>query len=171
MSEKMSAEDLVKDIDTCFSAFDNIIHKYGIEKNKTIGDAYLCAGGLPNANTSHADEVVKTALDIRDFMTKYNKEKLTQSELPFEMRMSIHADSITTSIVGVKKFTYDISGDTVNVENSMESYGEGGKVKISEGNYELIKAKCNCTPRGKVMVKSKIEIDMYFVERSKIACL
>jgi adenylate cyclase len=164
ISEKMSPEELVKEIDTCFSAFDHIIHKYGIEKIKTIGDAYMCAGGLPDANNSHAEDVVKAALEIRDFMTNHNKEKITRGEFPFEIRIGINTGPVVAGIVGVRKFAYDIWGDTVNLSNRMESHGKAGKVNISGSTYELVKNKYTCIHRGKIMTKSKGEIDMYFVE-------
>jgi class 3 adenylate cyclase len=164
ISEKMAPEELVREIDTCFSAFDHIIHKYGIEKIKTIGDAYMCAGGLPVANNSHAKDLVKAALEIRDFMTNHNKEKVAKGKLPFEIRIGINTGPVIAGIVGVRKFAYDIWGDTVNIASRMESSGEAGKVNISGSTYELVKDKFNCTHRGKIQAKNKGEVDMYFVE-------
>ncbi|MEI6817939.1 MAG: adenylate/guanylate cyclase domain-containing protein, partial [Bacteroidota bacterium] len=164
ISEGMSPSSLVKEIDYCFSAFDNIIHKHGIEKIKTIGDAYMCAGGLPVANKTHAEDTVKAALEIRDFMANHNKEKLAKGELPFEIRIGINTGPVVAGIVGVKKFAYDIWGDTVNLASRMESSGEAGKVNISGSTYELIKDKFICSHRGKIQTKNKGEVDMYFVE-------
>ena len=165
ISEEMSPEELVKEIDTCFSAFDSIIQKYGVEKIKTIGDAYMCAGGLPVANHSHAEDVVKAALEIRDFMTNHNKEKVAKGEVPFEIRIGINSGPVVAGIIGVRKFAYDIWGDTVNLANRMESHGGAGKVNISRNTYELIEQKFICTHRGKIMTKGKGEVDMYFVEQ------
>jgi adenylate cyclase len=163
ISEKMSPEELVAEIDFCFSAFDNIIHKHGIEKIKTIGDAYMCAGGLPVANKTHAEDTVKAALEIRDFMANHNKEKLAKGELPFEIRIGINTGPVVAGIVGVKKFAYDIWGDTVNLASRMESSGREGEVNISGSTYELVKDKFTCSHRGKIQTKNKGEVDMYFV--------
>jgi adenylate cyclase len=163
ISEKMSPSELVKEIDYCFSAFDNIIQRFGIEKIKTIGDSYMCAGGIPVANKTHAEDTVKAALEIRDFMANHNKEKITKGELPFEIRIGINTGPVVAGIVGVKKFAYDIWGDTVNLASRMESSGEAGKVNISGSTYELVKDKFTCTHRGKIETKNKGEVDMYFV--------
>lgn len=124
----------------------------------------MCAGGLPVSNNSHAEDVVKAALEIRDFMTNHNKEKLSKGEAPFEIRIGINTGPIVAGIVGVRKFAYDIWGDTVNLASRMESHGEAGKVNISGNTFELIEDKFACTYRGKIMTKSKGEVDMYFVE-------
>ena len=163
ISEKMTPSELVKEIDYCFSAFDNIIHKHGIEKIKTIGDAYMCAGGLPVANKTHAEDTVKAALEIRDFMANHNKEKVAKGELPFEIRIGINTGPVVAGIVGVKKFAYDIWGDTVNLASRMESSGKEGEVNISGSTFELVKDKFTCSHRGKIMTKNKGEVDMYFV--------
>ncbi len=164
ISEKLSPEQLVKEIDYCFSAFDKIIQKHGIEKIKTIGDSYMCVGGLPAANKTHSEDTVKAALEIRDFMANHNKEKLAKGELPFEIRVGINTGPVVAGIVGVKKFAYDIWGDTVNLASRMESSGKEGEVNISGSTYELIKDKFTCSHRGKIQTKNKGEVDMYFVE-------
>jgi adenylate cyclase len=163
ISEKMTPSELVKEIDSCFSAFDNIIHKHGIEKIKTIGDAYMCAGGLPVVNKTHAEDTVKAALEIRDFMANHNQEKIAKGELPFEIRIGINTGPVVAGIVGVKKFAYDIWGDTVNLASRMESSGKEGEVNISGSTFELVKDKFTCTHRGKIQTKNKGEVDMYFV--------
>lgn len=164
VSEKLTPHELVKEIDHCFRAFDTIITKHNIEKIKTIGDAYMCAGGLPIPNKTHAEDVVCAAIEIRDFIEARKNEKESLGEPFFEIRIGIHTGNIVAGIVGIKKFAYDIWGDAVNIASRMESAGQEGKINISQTTYELIKHKFKCTYRGKIEAKNKGEIDMYFVE-------
>jgi class 3 adenylate cyclase len=164
ISEMLTPTELVKEIDLCFSAFDYIIQKHGVEKIKTIGDAYMCVGGLPIPSSTHAQDVVNAALEMRDFMRIHNQEKANKNEHQFQIRIGIHTGSVVAGIVGVKKFAYDIWGDTVNIASRMESSGEPNKVNISGTTFELISDKFNCQHRGKIQAKNKGEIDMYFVE-------
>ncbi|MBL4585516.1 MAG: adenylate/guanylate cyclase domain-containing protein [Flavobacteriales bacterium] len=171
VSQKVSAELLVDEIHHCFSAFDHIIQKYRIEKIKTIGDAYLCASGLPVTNYTHATDMVKAAFEIRDFMIQRKKEKLAKGEIPFELRIGLHTGPVVAGIVGVRKFQYDIWGDTVNTANRMESNCEAGKVNISQSTYELLVDESDLTfeGRGKIEAKGKGELEMYFVEQKNVA--
>ena len=165
MSEQLTPKDLVKDLNECFSAFDRIVEKHGIEKIKTIGDAYMAAGGLPVPNTTHALDVIQAALEMRDFIAEGKARKIA-ADLPyFEIRIGIHTGPVVAGIVGVKKFQYDIWGDTVNTASRMESSGEVGQVNISEATYALMKDApgLSFTPRGKVQAKGKGEMEMYFV--------
>lgn len=166
LSEQLSAQQLVNEINFYYSTFDKIISRYGVEKIKTIGDSYMCAGGLPVENMTHPDDTVEAALDMRDFMQR-EKEKRTAAGLPFfEIRIGLHTGPVVAGIVGTRKFAYDIWGDTVNIASRMESSGEPGKVNISSTTYELLKKMYTCIHRGKVQAKNKGMIDMYFVERS-----
>ena len=165
LSEKLSARDLVSELNYCFSAFDKIMLKLGIEKIKTIGDAYMAAGGLPTPNETHATDVVNAALEIQKFMMEYKKMKIAAEEPYFEARIGIHTGSVVAGIVGLKKFAYDIWGDTVNIASRMESSGKTGKINISHFTYELVKDVYHCVHRGKVTAKGKGEMDMYFVEQ------
>jgi len=166
MSERLSAQELVNEINYCYSAFDNIITKHGIEKIKTIGDAYMCAGGLPVVNTTNAVDTVRAALEIRDFMLNEKQKRGGLGQPFFEIRIGCNTGSVVAGIVGIKKFAYDIWGDTVNIASRMESSGEPGKVNISGSTYELVKDKFTCLHRGKVEAKNKGMIDMYFVENA-----
>jgi adenylate cyclase len=166
VSENLSAKDLVDEIDYCFSAFDDIISRYDIEKIKTIGDAYLCAGGVPVAETHNPAKVVKAALEIQRFMYRLRKEREGTGKPTFEIRIGIHTGPLVAGVVGSKKFGYDIWGDTVNTAARMEQNSEYGKVNISDATYQEVKNNFICTSRGKLYDKtSKKEIEMYFVEK------
>jgi adenylate cyclase len=164
-SSELSASELVEEINVCFKAFDQIIEKYGIEKIKTIGDAYMAAGGLHIPRTSEPKDVVMAGLEMQVFMSRRKEEREKVGLTSFEMRAGIHTGPVVAGIVGVKKFQYDIWGDTVNTASRMESNGEEGKVNISNNTYELIKGDSSFSfeSRGKIDVKGKGEMDMFFV--------
>ncbi len=163
IGEQLTPTQLVAEINYCFVAYDNIILKYGIEKIKTIGDAYMAVCGLPKPDSSHAEKVVKACLEIRKFMEEYKTDRLKNNLPFFEARIGINSGSVVAGIVGIKKFAYDIWGDTVNTAARMEQNSEAGKINISGTTYELVKNKFTCTYRGKIAAKNKGEIDMYFV--------
>jgi len=175
IAEQLSAEELVSELDILFRKFDEIISKYNIEKIKTIGDAYMCACGLPTPNTNHAENIVKAAIEIQEWMTSprpVGHPSLSGEGMGvrWQLRIGIHTGPVTAGVVGDKKFAYDIWGDTVNTASRMESSGEAGKVNISGSTHELLKNndKLKFTSRGKIPAKNKGEIEMYFVERSEI---
>ncbi len=163
-AEKMSAEKLVNELDTIFRAFDHILPKHNVEKIKTIGDSYMCAGGLPTPNNTNATDVVNAALEMLSFLNKLKKERQKNKQAFFEVRIGIHTGAVIAGVVGTKKFAYDIWGDTVNTASRMESSGEPGKINISESTYKLVKNKFKCKPRGDIEAKGKGKVKMFFVE-------
>ena len=159
--ERMKPEALIEELDNCFKAFDEITGKYKVEKIKTIGDAYLAVGGLPAADPKHAENVVRAAQEINAFM-QYRLAQLGNST--FEIRIGIHSGSVVAGIVGVKKFAYDIWGDTVNTAARMEQNSEAGRINISQTTYELVKDKFVCEYRGEIDAKGKGQLKMYYVK-------
>jgi len=163
ISEQLSPEDLVKELDTCFKAFDFIIGEHeGIEKIKTIGDAYMCASGFTKHKTI-PNEIIKAALEMQQFLDEIKEERKAKGLPFFEARIGLHTGPVVAGVVGVNKFAYDIWGDTVNIASRMESQSEVGKVNISESTYDLVRYRFNCQHRGKISAKNKGMIDMYFV--------
>ena len=164
VSERYSAELLVAEIDYCFSEFDHIVQKHGVEKIKTIGDAYMCVGGMPVLTTTHAADVVSSAIEIRDFMAARKKEQDAQGGISFELRQGVHTGPVVAGVVGVRKYAYDIWGDTVNIAARMEQNCDAGKINISGSTYKLVKDRFRCIYRGMIEAKNKGEVEMYFVE-------
>lgn len=164
LADKMDPDDLVKELDNCFIAFDAIIEKYQLEKIKTIGDAYMCAGGIPTPDEQHVLKIVKAGLDIQQYISNYNEKRTENGLEPWKIRIGIHVGPVVAGVVGKKKYAYDIWGSTVNIASRMESNGEPGKVNISAATYEIIKDYYECTYRGKISAKNIGDIDMYFIE-------
>jgi class 3 adenylate cyclase/Tfp pilus assembly protein PilF len=164
IAEKLSPEQLVEELNHCFLEFDLIIDKHNLEKIKTIGDSYMCAGGIPVANTSNPIDVVRAGLEIQDYMNRLKAERQSKGQECWELRVGIHTGKVIAGVVGKNKFAYDIWGDAVNTASRMESSGAPGRVNISGDTYQLVKDQFSCVYRGKVQAKNKGEIDMYFVE-------
>ena len=162
ISHGLSPEELVKSVDFYFSKFDEIIKKHGLEKIKTIGDAYMCAGGLPFPTIDHADKMIQAAKEIAKF-TEESKKMKDKNIKNFEIRIGINSGPVIAGVVGTQKFAYDIWGDTVNVASRMESASKPGKINISQSTFNLIKNQYDCTYRGEISVKNKGMMKMYFV--------
>src|SRR5690606_23164864 len=168
LAERMPAPVLVAEIDHCYKAFDHIVEVHDVEKIKTIGDAYMAAGGLPDPQKGSPLQTVMAALDMNDFMLAYQAQRTAEGRPYFVMRIGLHTGPVVAGIVGVKKYAYDIWGDTVNVANRMETAGEVGRVNISQTTYQLVKDEPTLvfTPRGALEAKGKGMLQMYFVDRA-----
>ncbi|MFC1734256.1 adenylate/guanylate cyclase domain-containing protein, partial [candidate division KSB1 bacterium] len=164
LAEKLTPNELVDELSDFFIAFDNIIGKHNLEKIKTIGDAYMCAGGIPSSNNTHPLNAVKAGLEMQEYMRITNAKREVKGQKPWHLRVGIHTGPIVAGVVGKKKYAYDIWGNSVNISSRMESNGEIGKVNISAATYNLVKDNFDCNHRGKIYAKNVGEIDMYFVE-------
>lgn len=169
ISERLEPEELVAEIDHCFRGFDQVMEKYGLEKIKTVGDAYMCVGGISSQeDVEYACKVIEAALDIQEFLSQRAAERREQNQIFFEARIGVHTGSIVAGIVGIKKFAYDIWGDTVNIASRMESYGKVGYVNISEATYNLVKEKFHCKYHSDFAENSAV-IKMYWIENQVTA--
>ena len=163
IAEKLLPEQLVQEIDEFFTAFDLIMEKNGIEKIKTIGDAYMAASGLPAVNDTHALDMVNAAVDIIEYMEVQRQIRIAANRPVFDIRIGIHTGPVVAGIVGHKKFAYDIWGDAVNLASRMESSGEAGQINISQATYDRISSTYSCIFRGEIEAKNKGKVGMYFV--------
>jgi class 3 adenylate cyclase len=163
IAEEMNPEVLIDELDKFFFTFDSVVEKYGIEKIKTIGDAYMCAGGIPEKNRTNPVEVILAALEMRRYMNQLKQSSELEGMKYWDIRIGIHTGTVVAGVVGQKKMSYDIWGDTVNTASRMESSGEAGKINISGTTYEFVKDFFSCEYRGKMPVKYKGELEMYFV--------
>ncbi|MCW3124534.1 MAG: adenylate/guanylate cyclase [Bacteroidetes bacterium] len=163
--ETLSPEDLVSSLDAYFETFDQIIGDSKVEKVKTIGDAYVCVGGVPIANKTNPEEVVLLGLQFQKAVLRLKEEREKAGKPCFEVRIGIHTGPVVAGVVGSRKFAYDIWGDTVNVAARLQQHGEAYQVNISRDTYDIIKDRFSCTHRGKLDVKGKGDIDMYFVDK------
>jgi class 3 adenylate cyclase len=164
----MTAEELVAQLDYYFRAFDAVIQKHGLEKIKTIGDSYMCAGGLPVVNNSHAADVLRAALEIRDFVLSCHRGRVDVIRYPFDIRIGVHTGPVVAGVVGSSKFAYDIWGETVNIASRMEQTCEPNGINISEATYALVNDAFDCAYRGRFPAKHIGVVDMYLVYAARI---
>ena len=149
---------LIDELNEIFAKFDKIMNVQGLDKIKTIGDAYMAVGGL-NDQRDHASATINAAKDMLEYLERRNK----QNSLIWKMRVGIHSGSVVGGVIGSEKLSFDLWGETVNVASRMESSGEPGKINISSSTYDLVKEDFRCTARGKIETKDKSKLDMYFV--------
>ena len=164
VTELLPPQEIVDELNHCFGYFDDIVKKYSIEKIKTMGDAYMCVGGVPIANTTNALDVVLAAIEMNQFIADYQDERKRKGQPFFEIRIGIHTGSLIAGVVGKSKFAYDVWGDTVNVASRLEKAGEAGRINISEETFQKVKDYFDCSFRGKIAIKNKEDINMYFID-------
>jgi len=163
VAEGMTPEQLIDELDLCFSRFDEIARRHKLEKIKTIGDSYMAVGGVPLANDTHAVDIVGAALEIQQFMLELAERKKALNQPCWQLRLGIHTGPLVAGVIGREKFAYDVWGDTVNTASRLESAGVAGRINISEATYRRVRDSFDCEYRGKIAAKHKGEIDMYFV--------
>lgn len=167
LAEKLTPEELVDELDYCFSYFDTVIEAHNLEKLKTIGDSYMCVAGIPTPSATHAIDAVLAALQIQYFIRWRQQEKILNKQPYWEIRIGIHSGPLLAGVIGQKKFSYDVWGDTVNTASRMESSGVSDGINISQSTFELVKDFFDCEYRGKIEAKNKGHIDMYLVNSIK----
>lgn len=167
IAEQLTPEELVEELNQCFAKFDEIMKANRLEKIKTIGDAYMAAGGIPEANTTNAKDAISAALEMVKFIEDFKQKRLAEGQPEWNIRIGINTGHIVAGIIGKHKYAYDVWGDAVNVASRMESSGEAGRINISEDTYNLVKEDFKCTYRGEVEAKNKGKVKMYFVEGKK----
>ncbi|MEM7019294.1 MAG: adenylate/guanylate cyclase domain-containing protein, partial [Pseudomonadota bacterium] len=163
LSTELEPKFLIDELNDIFTAFDNIVEENHCERIKTIGDAYLCVCGMPEENERHAENVVRSALQIINYLQERNQ----RTDMTWEIRIGIHTGRVVGGVVGVKKYIYDVFGDTINTCARMEANSEPMRINISETTYQLVKPLFDVSPRGSMPVKGKGDMNMYFVEREK----
>lgn len=161
IAEILQPEELLTELDYCFSRFDDLIGRNRIEKIKTVGDAYICASGLSDRNERPAD-MIKAALQIQDFLKKLREKRIAEGRPSFEARIGIHFGPVVAGVVGTKKFAYDIWGDTVNTAARLEEACEAGRINVSGAARAVVLEEFRWEYRGKISAKNKGEMEMYY---------
>lgn len=166
ITEETNPEALIDQLDRFFFHFDTVVEKYRIEKIKTIGDAYMCAGGIPKKNRTNPIEVVLAALEMMNYMRDLNASSPSSKNI-WELRIGIDTGQVIAGVIGRSKLSYDIWGTTVNIASRMESSGMAGEINISGNTFLLIRDYFNCVPRGAIPIKNRGDVEMYFVKGIK----
>jgi len=167
ISEQMPPAELVADLDECFSMFDKICLAHGLEKIKTIGDSFMCAGGLPEPNHTHVYDIALAALKMKGAIAEIREARAARGLPYWDVRIGFHTGPVVAGVIGSYKFSYDIWGDTVNTASRMESSGEPGRINISGACAELLRPLFICTERGQIAAKNKAPMAMFFLEDLK----
>jgi guanylate cyclase len=159
LTAKMAPIDMVNLLNEIFSHFDNLVEKYNLEKIRTIGDSYMVAAGVPRIRQDHAHAIVSMAVEMRDFIQNWPPIEGKR----IEFRIGINSGPVVGGVIGRKKFVYDLWGDAVNIASRMESHGVANQIQITAATYRQIKNDFNCTPRGKIEVKGRGEMETWIV--------
>ena len=167
LAEGMNSSILMDELDEIMFEFDSIVAKYKIEKIKTIGDTFMCAGGIPVKNITNPIDVVMAAIEMRNYLERFELKKRGNGKRIWDLRTGIHTGPVTASVSGKKKVNYDIKGDTVNTASRVEAMSDNGIILISVMTYELIKEFFDCEYAGKLPVKYKNDLQMYRVKGLK----
>jgi class 3 adenylate cyclase len=162
-SSSTSPKELVDLLNQIFSMFDEIVDRYGAEKIKTIGDAYMVAGGLPQRSDNHAEAIACLALDMRETLDQFN----INAKQDFNIRIGIHTGPVVAGVIGIRKFSYDIWGDSVNTASRMESHGISGQIQVTNATYAILKDTFIFEKRGEIEVKGKGKMKTYFLQGRK----
>lgn len=162
--EETNSHDIIDELDNIFFEFDQISAKYNIEKIKTIGDTYMSAGGVPIKNITNPIDVVMAALEMRHKLNKIQADRLKNNKKIWEIKVGMHTGPVTATTMGRKKISYNLKGDTVNIASRMEATCEVGEINISVMTYEMVREYFVCEYFGKMPVKYKGDIDMYYVK-------
>lgn len=166
-AEKLSPEEVVQELNACFTAFDEITERYRVEKLKTMGDGYLCVSGLVERQGSPAERILEAGFAMRDFIEQRREEKVREGREYWALRIGIHTGPVVAGVVGRRKFAFDIWGDTVNTASRLETAGVAGKVNVSAEFLELLQHKVDYTPRGPQPLKGKTDKPMFFIDSLK----
>ncbi|MFO7844882.1 MAG: adenylate/guanylate cyclase domain-containing protein [Bacteroidales bacterium] len=169
ISEQAGTSDIIDELDKIFFHFNTIVKKYKIEKIKTIGDAYMCAGGVPEKNITNPVDVVLAALEMQNYLNNLKQEYESQNKKFWDLKLGIHTGPVTATFSGRRKINYELKGDTVHIATRMASASEIGQINISIMTYELVKQYFVSEYNGKIPVKYKGDMEMYFLKRIKPA--
>jgi len=167
ISESMKSSQVIDELDQIIFHFNDIVEKYKIQKIKTIGDAYMCAGGVPVKNITNPIDVVLAALEMEDYLGQLKDEYEEQGRKFWDLRLGIHTGAVTATMQGRKKVSYDLKGDTVNIATRMAAASDLGMINMSIMTYELVKPYFDCEYHGKIPVKYQGDMEMYFLKRIK----